>query len=594
MESIRTDPSFKPADSQFEKHLGILTHSKGFEDLNDSNLPQFLEKFNKLHNENALPVDGSLQDLNSMKTVVSIRIKEATTGLDNPSLMSLCLWHLFNMKSIPRREFNNVQVLPLKHFGWYISQFEILIEHLELGSVDMTELHKIEQQITSNKSCVARPSSLSLFLNFIWQIQDCLSFNDIWTLFTAHGLPYESPFEDPRPETLDPQIKEVELDELFMLYDPEQTNRIGMNDYFLFLKDIFLNKPQFILYTTNKEESIFDQENSYKEVNKLLERLLFDVVRLNKKMFIKSKNVSFTKELFWHIFEVILDHKLLSVARNSAEAPAQNQFEEEAKKMVLKIEKLQEKEREEAELRSKKSQTELGVSERPLQSETELDQRNSRSNPPSFRGEKTIESRVAGTHDLSEGSNQQRSKTITADKSKIKITVSEAIQNTEKSSNQPKTKSSSMLEEDQILRQTESIWKKALGEIFSFYNKLQKATRGENSFEGFKEKMNCMSLGEWIKFCHDFSLTPPKLEKYDPKDAQSQSESARQILSNLFKKESKGSLGINYISFEVNHCEPDHPVPAMSQDRNWTRQHSVKNRTGVSTHGNLQSNRKSN
>lgn len=587
MDSIRTDPSFKSVDGKLERLLGILTHSKGFEDLNDSNLPQYLEKFNKLNPENALPVDGSLQDLNSMKMAVSTRIKEATAGLDHPSLMSLCLWHLFNMKSIPRREFNNTHVLPLKLFGWFISQFEILIEHLELGSFDLAGLHKIEQQVTSKNLSTARPSSLSLLLNFISQIQDCLSFNDIWTLFTAHGLPYESPFEDPRAEALDPEIKDVELDELFMLYDPEQTSRIGMNDYFLFLKDIFLNKPQFILFTSNREESLFDQENSYKEVNKLLERLLFEVVRLNKKMYGKSKNVSFTKELFWQIFDVALDHQLLNVARNRADAPAQNQFEEEAKRMVLKIEKLQEKEREEAELRSKKSHTDLAVSERPLQSETELDQRNSRSNPPSFRGEQTVESRVAGTHDISEGSNQQRSKTITTERSKIKITVLEANQDTAKNSDKPKTKSSSALEEDQILRQTESIWKKALGEIFAFYNKLQKATKGENSFEGFKEKMNCMSLGEWIKFCHDFSLTPPKLEKYDPKDAQSQSESARQMLSNLFKKESKGSLGINYISFEVSLIKADHLVPAVSQDRNWTRQHSVKNRTGVSPHGYL-------
>ncbi len=568
--------------------MGILTHSKGFEDLNDSNLPQFLQKFNELNPDLALPVDGSLQDLNLMKTAVSSLIKETTTGLDHQSLLSLCLWHLFQMKSTARRELNNVQVLPLKHFGWFISQFEILVEHLELGSIDLTELHTIEQQVTSKKISTARPTSLSLLLNFISQIQDCLSFNDIWTLFTAHGLPYATPFEDPRPVTLDPEIKEVDIDELFMLYDPEQTNKIGMNDYFLFLKDIFMNKPQFVLFTNNKEESLFDQENSYKEVNKLLERLLFEVLRLNKKMYGKSKNVSFTKEIFWQIFDVILEHNLLNVARSNAGAPAQNQFEEEAKKMVLKIEKIQEKEREEAEMRSRKSQTDLGASERPLQSETELDQRNSRSNPPSFRGEKTIESRNAGTHEISDRSNHQRSKTITAEKSKIKITVSEANQDTEKISNQAKTKSSSALEEDQILRQTETIWKKALGEIFAFYNKLQKATKGENSFEGFKEKMNCMSLGEWIKFCHDFSLMPPKLEKYDPKETQSQTESARQVLSNLFKKESKGSLGINYISFEVTVSQPDHPFPALPQDRNGTWQHPVQNRPSISAHGYLQ------
>ncbi len=104
--------------------------------------------------------------------------------------------------------------------------------------------------------------------------------------------------------------------------------------------------------------------------------------------------------------------------------------------------------------------------------------------------------------------------------------------------------------DSQALLQMEKVWKKALAEIFMFYNKLQKQTKGEYSFENFKEKMNYMSLGEWIKFCNDFGLNP-KPQKIGFSLFEPPQDNGRTVLSNLFKKESKGSLGISYFSFEV-------------------------------------------
>lgn len=98
-----------------------------------------------------------------------------------------------------------------------------------------------------------------------------------------------------------------------------------------------------------------------------------------------------------------------------------------------------------------------------------------------------------------------------------------------------------------FLKKSENIWRKSLTEIFCFYSKLQKQTKGEYSFENFKEKMNHMSLGEWIKFCLDYGLVVPKprTETFSAKEYN------RKFLTNLFKTEAKGNLGINYASFQV-------------------------------------------
>lgn len=130
----------------------------------------------------------------------------------------------------------------------------------------------------------------------------------------------------------------------------------------------------------------------------------------------------------------------------------------------------------------------------------------------------------------------------------------EAIpENTERKEASPENKKTNKKESPQsklnhiLLKHSEPIWKRALVEIFCFYNKLQKQTKGEYSFENLKEKMNHMSLGEWMKFCNDFELTPEKPKS----DLDSQKEYTRKFLTGLFKKEAKGNLGINFSSFEV-------------------------------------------
>ena len=122
-----------------------------------------------------------------------------------------------------------------------------------------------------------------------------------------------------------------------------------------------------------------------------------------------------------------------------------------------------------------------------------------------------------------------------------------------------------------MLRDCESTWMKALAEIFCFYNKLQKQTKGEYSFENFKEKMNHMSLGEWVKFCTDFGLSVPKPTVLGLGNlAESKNEHNRKVLTQLFKREAKGSLGINLTSFQVCCIYLVHPSTIEPKNQDWT------------------------
>lgn len=111
-----------------------------------------------------------------------------------------------------------------------------------------------------------------------------------------------------------------------------------------------------------------------------------------------------------------------------------------------------------------------------------------------------------------------------------------------------------------FLRKTEPVWKKALSEIFHFYQRLQKQTKPiERSFDNAKEKWNSMSLGEWLKFCGDYDLKlnpkPKSTSRANSPSYEMMQDTNRQHLSSLFNKECKGSLGITYAGFEV---DPSH------------------------------------
>lgn len=68
------------------------------------------------------------------------------------------------------------------------------------------------------------------------------------------------------------------------------------------------------------------------------------------------------------------------------------------------------------------------------------------------------------------------------------------------------------------LREMQGNWKKALKEIFLFYSKQQKVAK-KSTFDSYKDDLQNMSVGEWLKFCKDFNLNPQFWDKhkFDPK-----------------------------------------------------------------------------
>lgn len=68
-------------------------------------------------------------------------------------------------------------------------------------------------------------------------------------------------------------------------------------------------------------------------------------------------------------------------------------------------------------------------------------------------------------------------------------------------------------------RELEGNWRKALKELFLFYSKQQKTAKKDRTFDSYKDDLQNMSVGEWLKFCKDFNLNPQNWlkEKNDPK-----------------------------------------------------------------------------
>lgn len=99
--------------------------------------------------------------------------------------------------------------------------------------------------------------------------------------------------------------------------------------------------------------------------------------------------------------------------------------------------------------------------------------------------------------------------------------------------------------------------KRIFQEIFDFYKKLQSNTKKPVDFEEIKERMNYMNLGEFLKFCSDFSLIPADCEngQINSSIGRGSEVSAKQMgrsaLTSLFNMEATGHLGIHFRSFLV-------------------------------------------
>ena len=114
--------------------------------------------------------------------------------------------------------------------------------------------------------------------------------------------------------TLMKSAVEAELVELFLLYDPESTGQLGLSDFYLLLKDLFINHRSLILYMTKPEDNLFEVEGSYKVLMSKLDLLLFDEIGLSKRMYQKAKNVAIDLQMFWMIVDALLHTGILKIS----------------------------------------------------------------------------------------------------------------------------------------------------------------------------------------------------------------------------------------------------------------------------------------
>lgn len=84
------------------------------------------------------------------------------------------------------------------------------------------------------------------------------------------------------------------------------------------------------------------------------------------------------------------------------------------------------------------------------------------------------------------------------------------------------------------LREMQGNWKKALKEIFLFYSKQQKVSK-RTTFDAYKDDLQNMSVGEWLKFCKDFNLNPQFWDKnkFDPKMKEAVERIAKEVNSTV-------------------------------------------------------------
>jgi hypothetical protein len=80
-------------------------------------------------------------------------------------------------------------------------------------------------------------------------------------------------------------------------------------------------------------------------------------------------------------------------------------------------------------------------------------------------------------------------------------------------------------------RELEGNWKKALKELFLFYSRQQKTARKDQTFDNYRNDLQNMSVGEWLKFCKDFNLNPQNWlkERNDPKAKEHIEKLAREL-----------------------------------------------------------------
>lgn len=120
-------------------------------------------------------------------------------------------------------------------------------------------------------------------------------------------------------------------DHLVRVYDPERSGKLAMNDFYLMMKDLFINERDLMIAFPSQHKdapkSLFEIAFSYRSINRAIERAMFEEVGLSRRLYeSKCKNMYFTAELFWPI--LFLLNELGFIRAYRVEAPPQSQEEE--------------------------------------------------------------------------------------------------------------------------------------------------------------------------------------------------------------------------------------------------------------------------
>jgi hypothetical protein len=120
-------------------------------------------------------------------------------------------------------------------------------------------------------------------------------------------------------------------DHLVWVYDPERSGKLAMNDFYLMMKDLFINERELMIsFPTNNQESpvsLFEVAFSYRSINRAIEKAMFEEVGLSRRLYESlCKNMYFTAELFWPI--LFLLNELSFIRAYRVDAPPRSPEEE--------------------------------------------------------------------------------------------------------------------------------------------------------------------------------------------------------------------------------------------------------------------------
>lgn len=283
----------------------------------------------KAHNESE---EATPEMLNEYDEAVLRKAREVlyseVPDISSDKLLIFTLVILFEQKAVENSNFFQVKTVTINEAKTILQTLIAVIRELAdstYAELVHTAIEKILQLFSNYLDIIMSKDFDPLFRLFVGiavGVQECLSFQDLIRFFSQEDL-VNTPSKDNGIELVPLSQKDIEaldsirntteeeLAELIELYDPEMTGSIGMNDYFLLLKDLFLNRPNLVLHTGDNV-SVFEADNSYKEFSLQADKLLFDFVGLNKLMYKSTlKNVCYNRPLFWHILALLLRTQML-------------------------------------------------------------------------------------------------------------------------------------------------------------------------------------------------------------------------------------------------------------------------------------------